>query len=205
MSSAFSVCPQSFTFCTDTLLQCFPNFWSQNLSRWTAVLPQELTESQIIFIHIAIALHIPSLEISVPLYAIASLTLHALMSSKIQCWHLKYCHWHGWCVSEFSPLVIFLGLFANLGSSDGYFFCISYTCCAFLRCIFKLCFANINGTVLIIVALSHVHPMSCPPAAPKDLCSTLDITVYCITAVKYEKKKSLRAFTAFTRHAQTVT
>lgn len=126
MSSAFSVCPQSFTFCTDALLQCSPNFLSKNLSRWTAVLPQELTESQMIFIHTDIALHIPSLEITVPLYA--SLALHALMNSKIQCWHLKYYHWHGWCVSEwvsewvFSSIVIFLGLFANSGSSDGYFF-----------------------------------------------------------------------------------
>lgn len=69
------------------------------------------------------------------------------------------------------------------------FFCINYTCSVFLRCIFELCFANINGTVLlIVVALSHVHPMPCPPAAPRGLCSTLDITLYCITAVKYEKK-----------------
>lgn len=82
-------------------------FLNKNLSRWAAVLPWELTESQMIFIHIAIALHILSLEIPVPLCAIASLSLHALMSSKIQCWHLKYCHWHGWCLSEwgreFSP------------------------------------------------------------------------------------------------------
>lgn len=107
MSSVFLVCPQSFTFCTDALLQCFPKFLCKNLSRWTAVLPWELTESQMIFIHIAIALHIPSLEITVSLCAIASMSLYALMSSKIQCWHLKYCHWHGWCVtewvSEFSP------------------------------------------------------------------------------------------------------
>lgn len=172
-------------------------FLSKNLSRWTAVLPWELTESQMIFIHIAIALHIPYLEITLPLCAIASLSLHALMSSKMQCWHLKYCHWHGWCLSEwgreFSPQWWFFWGSLQIQALVMVIFCISYTCSAFLRCIFELCFANINGTVLlIVVALSHVHPVSCPPAAPKDLCSTVDITLYCITAVKYDKKNHSR-------------
>lgn len=42
-----------------------------------------MTESQVIFTHIAIALHIPSLEITVSVYVIASSPLHAFMSSKI--------------------------------------------------------------------------------------------------------------------------
>lgn len=205
MPLAVLVCPQSFTFCTDALLQCFPNFLSKNLSRWTTILPGELTESQMIFIHIAIALHIPSLEITLPLYAIAFLFLHALMSSKIVLTFkiLSLAWLMGEWLTDWESFLFrgdFSGLFANSGSSDGYFL---YQ--LRLLCIFELCFANINGAVLfIIVAIVHAHPVSCPPAAPKDLCSTSEITLNYITGVKYEKM-SFGACTAFTCQSQTVT
>lgn len=71
------------------------------------------------------------------------------------------------------------GLFANLGFRDGYFL---YQLC--LPCIFELCFANISGAILfIIVAIVHAHPVSCPPAAQKDL----EITFNYLTGVKYEE------------------
>ena len=146
----------------------FQIFEVKNLSRWRTVLLWELTESQMIFIHVAVALHIPPLEITVRLYPIASLSLCALMSSKIQCWHLKYCHWYGWWVNdwlrEFSPQRWFFWDSADAGSSDGYFL---YQ--LRLPCISELCFANINETVLfIIVTIVHARPVPCHLAAPKD-------------------------------------
>lgn len=100
----------------------------------------------------------------------------------------------------FSSEVIFWGLSANSGFIDGYFL---YQLC--LPCIFELCFTNINGTVLfIIVAIVHAHPVSCASAAPKDLCSTSEITLNYITGIKYEKM-SFGACMAFTCQSQAVT
>lgn len=96
MTAVFLICSKSFAFCSDVYYTVFQIFEAKVFQDEEQSFPGNWLESQMIFIDIDIALHFPSLEITAPLYVIASSSLNAFVSSKVQCWHLKYHHWHGW-------------------------------------------------------------------------------------------------------------